>query len=182
VWCLSCEQFCRPQLCQRCAWGLEVAPDTATPEGLVVRAAFVHEGTARQLVTKLKYQGVDRIAGFFAEALLERVPSLAQSLVPIPRVFVRRVKYGVDPTFSIAKALARLTGLPIVGALNAPLWAPRSAGRALDHRQNKQFWPRNPAQHWLLVDDVVTSGSTLWATAGALSGTGYGAVTATASL
>jgi len=182
VWCLSCEQFSRPQLCGRCASGLEVAPDTTTPAGLIVRAAFVHEGAARQLVTKLKYQGVDRIADFFAEALVERVPSATQLLVPIPRVFARRVKYGVDPALSIAKALERRTGLPVASALRAPLWAPRSAGRALDHRQDKQFWARRPVQHWLLIDDVVTSGSTLWTAARALSGKGHGAVTATASL
>ncbi len=182
MWCFSCEQFSRLQLCGRCINGLEVAPDTSTPDGLVVRAAFLHEGTARELVTKLKYQGVGRIADYFARSLVERLPSATQLLVPIPRVLARRVKYGVDPALLIARALQRRTGLPIVGALGAPLWAPRSAGRALDQRQAKQFWATKPVHNWLLVDDVVTSGSTLGSAARALPGIGHGAVTATASL
>jgi predicted amidophosphoribosyltransferase len=182
VWCLSCEQFSRLQLCGRCIDGLEVAPDTTIPEGLIVRAAFLHEGTARELVTKLKYQGMGGIADFFARALAERLPSATQLLVPIPRVLARRVKYGVDPAVSIARALQRRTGLPIASALSAPLWAPRSAGRALDQRQAKRFWVKKPVDNWLLIDDVVTSGSTLGSAAKALSGIGHGAVTATASL
>ena len=182
MWCLACEQFSSLQLCIRCLGNLERAPHTVTRSGLVVRPAFVHEGAARTLVTKLKYQGLADIADLFARELVAHVPTEALLLVPIPRVLVRKVRYGSDPAVLLAKCLGVRTGLPVSEVLMAPVWTRRSTSRSIEGRQNRSFRAKNEVRGWVLVDDVMTTGGTLSAAARALGEPGLGAVTATFAL
>jgi predicted amidophosphoribosyltransferase len=103
-------------------------------------------------------------------------------LVPIPRVLVRKVRYGSDPAVLLARALGRKSGLPVAQVLTAPVWAKKSAGRSLEGREKRVFFARAVSPRWVLVDDVVTTGGTLSAGALALGGGGLGAVTATVAL
>ncbi len=182
MWCLACEQFCREVVCRGCRSACEPAPDVASLGGIVVRPAYVHQGPPRSLVMKLKYQGVEGVAEFFASALVSRLPQGVRCLVPVPRVTVRAVKYGVDPARLLAEALSKRTGVPVATVLRPPIWAPRSAGRARLERSEKRFSLRTEVEGWVLVDDVLTTGSTLAAAALGLRCPGLGAVTATASL
>lgn len=148
----------------------------------MVRSAFVHEGPARTLVTKLKYQGLTDIADLFARELVAHVPTQALLLVPIPRVLVRKVRYGSDPAVLLAKCLGLRTGLPVSEVLMAPVWTRRSTSQPLKGRQSRFFRAKNEVRRWVLVDDVMTTGGTLSAGAIALGGSGLGAVTATVAL
>jgi predicted amidophosphoribosyltransferase len=144
-----------------------------------VRSAFAHEGAARLLIHRLKYEGVPMAR--ICEALACRLPADAAALVPIPRVVARVWRYGVDPAREIAAALSKATGLPVVDCLRPSVWDRRRAGTsaATRHRPAHRLAGTTPPRG-VLVDDVVTTGSTV-ASAAAVSGLRR-AVTLTAAL
>jgi len=113
------------------------------------------------LVRRLKYEGVVAVASLVAEELASRVPADARWLVPVPRTLTRRVRYGVDQATEIATALSRRTGVPVVSALGAPVWARPHAGSARADRTPPRLTTRRPVEGAVLVDDVLTTGSTL---------------------
>jgi predicted amidophosphoribosyltransferase len=126
---------------------------------VVARAIWSHGGTGRRLVQRLKYDGVTAVVDV-AVSTVEPPPPDGRALVPIPRVLARRVAHGVDPARLFADRLGRAWGLPVVMALGAPPWAPRRAGR--------RRRPGPPALRAagsvpgaIVVDDVITSGSTV---------------------
>lgn len=164
--CLSCAAPTRRRLCDRCARGLTPAPDRLLPGGVRLVAAFEHEGPARVLVHHLKYRAVTQIADAVAEVIAERVPRLP--LVPVPRALSRRLEYGIDPAKEIAGALARRTGVQVLYALAPRLHTPRRAGR--DHsRPVPPFRTRSPLRSpVVVVDDVITTGTTVLAAIRAL--------------
>ncbi len=129
---------------------------------LIVYPALVHEGEARSLVHKLKYHGMAAPAGPLAVAMVRRLPRETRALIPVPRTWARRARYGIDPAWELARAMARITGIPAVSCLVAPLWAPALAGRSRGRRAHPQFKMRQPAPpSSVLVDDVITTGVTL---------------------
>lgn len=129
-----------------------------------MRSAYRHDGAARSLVHRLKYHaaplpGVGRL-------LSGLLPDSARALVPVPRVAVRRWRYGVDPARELALALGAASGLPVVEALRPPLWVHRRAGPAQAARGTPRFAVViEPPRGAVLVDDVVTTGTTLAAAA-----------------
>lgn len=144
----------------------------------MVRAGFVHEGVARLLVHHLKYRGVVAAGRILARAMAGLVPAGVE-LVPVPRVGYRRLRYGVDPAVELAAALASISGCPVGQYLAAPWWGRARAGGA--HGFAPRFRARGaPRRPVILVDDVVTTGTTLATAAVRLPGV-VGAVTATAS-
>ena len=165
--CLACGVLSPSSLCSPCRLHLRAAPEQALPGVGVVSSGFRHEGPARTLVHHLKYRGVVAAGRILAEAMAPLIPAAAV-LVPVVRVGWRRLKYG------------RLTGRPVVGALSAPLWGRARAGG--HHGFAPRFRRVRPVDgDVVLVDDVVTTGSTLVAAAQVLSGV-TGAVTATSSI
>lgn len=145
----------------------------------LVRSAHVHAGPARVLVHQLKYRGIAAAAGILAESMVPLVPD-GVALVPVPRVTWRLIRYGVDPARELAAELARRTGSKLVSPLRGPLWGRPRAGR--EHGFAPRFRVVRPVSPLplLLVDDVVTTGTTLAAAAGLLPGV-VGAVTASAA-
>lgn len=170
-------------LCRSCTASLAAAPDRRLEGGLVVRSAFAHRGAARVLVRRLKYEGIRRAALPLAAAMAARLPPGAAVLVPVPRVRLRRWRYGVDPARELAGALASLTGLPVAEPLEVGWWSPPRAGRERSARSAPSFGGRQPLPAGaVLVDDVVTTGGTLVAAARARpEAPSAGAVTATAA-
>ncbi|HSM02117.1 MAG TPA: hypothetical protein VK960_06775 [Acidimicrobiia bacterium] len=178
--CLSCADAARDDLCTRCAGTLSPAPEQHLGS-VLVRAAFVHEGAARRLVHRLKYEALEAAAGPLARAMAQILPGHAQCLVPVPRVVARRWRYGVDSGVAVTAIVARLTGLPVVHALRPAFWVARRAGQAGGRRGIPRFTlTRHPGEGAILVDDVVTTGTTLCAAARVA--TACHAVTATSAL
>ena len=144
-----------------------------------MRSAFVHRGTARLLVHRLKYGGQAAAASLLAAAMARAVPEGATALVPVPRARSRRWRYGVDPAVELARGLGRVLALPILPALAPEWWHRRRAGPAGAKRGVPRFRVVRPMPPGaVLVDDVVTTGATLRAAAAAL-GRPCAAVTAT---
>ncbi|HLE38064.1 MAG TPA: hypothetical protein VJA44_00210 [Acidimicrobiia bacterium] len=161
--CVACAAPGEGVLCRRCGETLRRAPERWL-DGVLVRSAFVHEGAARALVHRIKYQAVPLPA--VGRTLAPLVPPGATALVPIPRVTARRWRYGVDPALEIARSLAAISRLPVLTALQAPIWVHRRAGRSGEIHGRARFRRRAPVPPGaVLVDDVVTTGATLLAAA-----------------
>ncbi len=159
------------------------APRRSLPSGVQVAAALVHRGAARRLVLRVKYQGCRDAAEALSALMAPLVPPTARTLVPIPRIHYRRVKFGSDPALLLAQALSRRCQLPVsrllgprwLGSANAGL--PRSARRVGFRRRRRSL------RGIILVDDVITTGTTLRTAVETLGGGRVdAAVTATASL
>ena len=169
------------RLCRACSGQLRSAPERVVPPGLRVRSAFVHEGAARVLVHRLKYQGIRAAATLLAAPLAQYLEP-ADVLVPVPRVLLRRYRFGTDQAWELAQALRALTGVTVCAGLAAPLWTPPLAGRRARTRNPPMFRSRGPWQRrWVIVDDVVTTGATLAAVCLALGQVPRLAVTATSA-
>lgn len=178
--CLACRGLSAGRLCGRCGAALRPASDRWVEPGVLVRSAFLHDGAARHLVHRLKYDGVAAAAHVLAGSMAPLVAG-ASALVPVPRTVVRRHRFGVDPGMELASALAAITGIPVVTALRPAVVARARAGRARDDRSEPGFRLRATAPHGaVLVDDVITTGGTLRHVAG-LTGVA-GAVTATSRI
>lgn len=166
--CLGCTAPGR-RLCGECRQQMWLGPPRSVGHDLTVFPALVHEGVARRLVHQLKYQGVNGIASLLGSLIRSNLPSDTRALVPIPRTWARRVRFGIDPGRELATEVGRLAGLPIVDCLAAPLWSPANAGQPRGQRRRPEFRQRRPAPRGaVLVDDVITTGATLAAAAGVL--------------
>jgi predicted amidophosphoribosyltransferase len=149
---------------------------------MLVGSGFVHAGPARLLVHRLKYQGIRQAAGLLAARMAEMLAGIEGTLVPVRRVLLRRWKYGVDPGLELAQALAALTGLGLADSLRAPPWAPGQAGVRREMRTPTRFGAGPvPPGPLILVDDVLTTGTTLGAARRAVGESAIYGVTATAA-
>lgn len=180
--CVSCLAVAPGVLCEACLRSLRPGRERVLPGGLRVAAAFEHTGVPRRLVHGLKYDGILGLAAVLAGPMAACLPD-GRCLVPVPRAVLRRVRYGVDQGRSLARELYRATGVPVIDALRPPFHSTRHAGTGRDGRSPPVFRLRRPVTGVILVDDVVTTGSTLLAAEAVLGGGAVvGAVTATAAL
>jgi predicted amidophosphoribosyltransferase len=149
-----------------------------TPPLIVARrAAFRFEGAARLAVLEAKYRGVSALLPALARAAALAVdPTWAVEAVAwVPLHPRRRRARGFDQGEAIARGVAAALDLPVRGDLirRVRFTPPQAAlGRAARARNVAgAFAPREggpvPARV-LLVDDVMTTGATLEAAAGAL--------------
>lgn len=186
---------CRPSI----PWlGTEVCPACASPsrlgricrpcgEGRLAldgaRAACRFEGIARTAIHDLKYRGVRgraALLGRLAAEAVEQRPVAVDLLVPVPLSAARRRRRGFNQSALIADEIGRRIGVTVVeGCLERIRDTPPQVGRsAAERRENVvgAFRCREPAtvsgRRVALVDDVMTTGSTLSAGAEALKSSG----------
>jgi ComF family protein len=174
--CAVCAGSCNPvaALCAGCAAEIDAsAAGPAMVPGIAgTWSATTYEGTAQHLVGALKFGGRIALAEVAAAAIARVAPpGLVEGvLVPVPAAGSRRRRRGFDPAELIAAVLARDLGLPLVPCLRRGS-SRRQVGRPRAERLADPPRVRTRGQApetCVLVDDVVTTGATLAACAGAL--------------
>ena len=145
-------------------------------EGLNGRVSvFNYQGAIAELVTRWKYRGMIELTGYIADLIYADCPRLPEHdiVTVIPSHWQRRFIRGFDPVWLLANALTK----------KHLIRKPTSLLQAREHlpfQHLKRFDQRHiPSSHFrvmkdvykkrvIVLDDVVTSGSTLNAAAIAL--------------
>jgi len=182
VCCGSAASLHQP-LCRACLGDLRWLSFEQPPgAGVPVWAAVSYEGPARALVRALKFRGaVGLVDAMAAQMAANAPPGLLEgrSLVPVPLHPARRRRRGFNQAEQLAVRLARRAGLALSDCLERSAGGAHSSqvGRGREERLRAVEGIRMRAGaavplRVLLVDDVVTTGSTLAACAAALERAG----------
>ncbi len=144
-----------------------------------------YDGTLRKLIHLFKYQGIRTLAHPLANLLADALPrdQRFDIIVPVPLHWRRRWTRGFNQSELLAGRLSRRTGIPVRGALGRARATATQAGLSNTMRRRNvtaAFRCRRPEQvrgkRILLVDDVMTTGSTAAACALALKRAGAASV------
>lgn len=195
--CAECFRTLRPitaPLCPVLGLPFEVSlgPEARSAEAIAdpppfdrARSAVVYNEVARALVGKLKYGDRPELARFCARLMARAGHELwgpDAVLVPVPLHRTRQFSRRYNQSTELARALSKLTGIPV-----DPLLAIRKkrtrqqVGLSGDARQRNvagAFAPHPDAlarlrgRRVILVDDVITTGSTVKAVTRALKSGG----------
>lgn len=140
-----------------------------------------HEQVLRELIHLYKYGRIKTLArplGDFLAAALPRDQEF-DAMVPVPLHWRRKWKRGFNQSELLARAIARRTGIPVVNALRRPHATLMQAGLSNTNRRRNvvaAFQCKRPGtvggKRVLLIDDVMTTGSTAAACALALKRAG----------
>jgi len=182
-------------VCSRCLHHLPAARFTNDPSNPaaqvfwgrvplenVLTAFLYNKGNAiQQLIHKLKYRGMKEIGIFLGEALGREIAAIKENngiscIVPVPLHPRKQRKRGFNQSEIIAAGIAKVLGVEVnTDALYRRNFSSTQTRKSKYERwQNVEsiFGLRKPEtvmnRHILLVDDVITTGSTIEACARAL--------------
>ncbi len=133
---------------------------------------FVHGGIGQQLIHALKYEGKEEIGedlGHWLGAILKKMPWQIEGIVLVPLHPKKLQKRGYNQCEKFGKALSKALRCPLIdGALIRVRNTQTLTKKNREARWNAledAFEVVKPQQiegkHLLLVDDVVTTGTTL---------------------
>jgi ComF family protein len=131
-----------------------------------------------RLIHALKYRARLPVAVFFARALAARLAERVDMVVPMPLHRSRLAERGFNPSVEIARALTRCTGdaLSLVAARRVRHTIPQAElpldQRAANVRDAFSCSPGVRGRRVAVVDDVMTTGTTLDELARALKAAG----------
>jgi len=187
-----------PWRCRRCALPLP-AHDAACPDCEGREPAFERtfiafdyvppaDALVLQLKNSLRYGRADLLGNLLAEAIRHHGTPLhpATVLVPIPASAASLRRRGFNPAGEIARAVGRDLGMPVrrdLLARNREQAKQSGLGRLERRRAAQTLYASSPharGMHVALVDDVMTTGSTMHAAATALRAAGAASVVALA--
>lgn len=177
-------------LCRACRGELRwLGPGPVEVEGVATWAPVSYDGPARAVVRGLKYRGAAPLADPMAAAIAAGCPrevvGVAVALVPVPMPPARRRRRGFNQAELIATALSHRRGAPVLDCLRRRGRSRRQVGRDRRERLEGTLGAYTVSdgplpRRAVLVDDVITTGSTLSACAATLRAAGCEHVTAVA--
>ncbi len=152
-----------------------------------IRAPFSFEGVVRRCIHKFKYENIRALAGSLSIFLYDCLQNNAVSadvIVPVPLHPKRLRERGYNQSGLLAHELGRLSGLPVIEnhLVRCLHTLPQAQSSGVDERRHnivnafKCLDRRLQGKKVLVIDDVVTSGSTLNICARELKSTGAASV------
>ena len=145
------------------------------------RSAVIYDEIARKLVSRLKYGDRPELARFCARLMATAGAEFWKDnpvLVPVPLHRTRLLSRRYNQSTELARALGRLTGLRVdPGLLTRSRRTPRQVGLSASARERNVAGAFTVSPHALarlagrpvvIVDDVITTGSTVKAVTNAL--------------
>lgn len=151
----------RDQLCGRCI--------KRPPHYSATVCAWQYDFPLDRLLNRYKHQGELAIEPLLTAIWLERIETLTFNhealLVPIPMHWRRYWKRGFNQTARLATQLSHHTGLPVCQALAQPHQTPmlqglKASARRRQIRNRFEVICDISQRHLILIDDVMTTGST----------------------
>ncbi|MDO4740336.1 MAG: ComF family protein [Eubacteriales bacterium] len=184
------------RICPRCGVETDGActhcADWPADAVAAVRYCYGYAHPVDAAVMEMKYSGVYRMTGWMAERMLGLLEGGAfgrvDRLVPVPMHPARLRERGRNHALSLAQELSRLSGVPVFTGLarvrNTKQQA-RQKGEARRKGMEGAFALRSGAEQiigkrLLLIDDVVTTGTTVNSCAKVLYANGAACVSAAA--
>jgi ComF family protein len=145
-----------------------------------------YEGVLKEMITRMKYGRFSSLAWPLGDLLAGTVALRPEAtgvdaVVPVPLRFRRRLARGFNQSELIAAGIGRRLGRPVLRRLlRRPGGGPPQAGLSVTRRltapRNTMRAGRVRHRRLLVVDDVMTTGSTLSEAARALKEAGAGEV------
>jgi ComF family protein len=191
--CLTCWQgvkFISAPMCHACGlpFEFEIAKDALCgdclkelPHYAQARSVFVYNDASQALITQLKFNDQLHLASIYGPWLVKTGGELIRDtdiIVPVPLSWQRFVSRKYNQAALLANTLSRKTGLPIIpDALIRKKHTPPQTGLSRKQREDnmKGAFAMNPryknnikGKTVLLIDDVLTTGSTVSACAAIL--------------
>jgi ComF family protein len=145
-----------------------------------------YEGALRQLIHLFKYRKMRALEGPLGRLLARALPRdrAFDAVVPVPLHWKRRWRRGFNQSELLARAMARRCGVPVLNVLSRKRATRSQAGLTNAARRGNvsgafraRRTPSLDGKRILLVDDVMTTGATAAACAGALKRAGARSVT-----
>lgn len=183
-------------ICEQCLYTLPLNPDFLSPQKLLETPRFFHNppleyanalllyrrhNTVAELIKDFKYHACSALAGRLGSLLAAKIKDSALSLtvdvvMPMPIHYTKRLKRGYNQTELLARPLAESLGVPVSPDLKAVRSHATQTHKSMDERQtavrSSLFRVRHResyrGRHILLLDDVITTGSTIRAAADAI--------------
>jgi predicted amidophosphoribosyltransferase len=184
--CVACGDVRGEPLCGACAATLVAARPAPAPlavDRLV--AVYAYDGTARELVARVKYRNARHAIAFLGAAVAAAAqPVVAPGTVVTwpPTTRARRRARGFDAAELLARSVGAALHLPVTGLLRRVDGQPQTGRAATERRRGPRFSASSVAPATVLVvDDVTTTGATLTAAAVALRAAGATRVVAAAA-
>lgn len=145
-------------------------------------SAYVYEGRVKELILRFKYHDMKQLAAFFAVGMYEtflKSGARADCIAFVPMTRARLFARGYNQAKLLALAFSELSGLPVIAKLTKTKSTRRQALLgARERRANLEgcFTSTDRTcfqrKHVLLIDDVLTTGTTAAAVAHALKNAG----------
>lgn len=137
-----------------------------------IAAAFDYIGPAATLVKKMKYSNQPHLAkgaaGYMVAQFLQLNWSLPDMIIPIPMPLTHWIERGYNQSELLAQHFSNIIGCPVQNALERRSGDYSQAGLTLEQRKalnSDKFYLKNNVnitdKTILLIDDVMTSGSTM---------------------